>query len=83
VRPKYVVQLLDIRELFLIEKSVEIPDGEYRFSPLLSRVPQHLNGVIHHPAHVIACNIIRFLCFDLFVPWKSQQIYEVQWESVS
>ena len=45
MRPEALVQLLDIRELFLIQKSVEIANGEHRSSPLLSRVPQHLNGV--------------------------------------
>src|SRR5271169_1710835 len=76
--PKCIVQLLDIRELFLIKKSIEIPHCEDRLAPLLSRVPQHLNGARNHPAHVFVSNIISFLCFHLFVPWKSHQVYKVQ-----
>jgi hypothetical protein len=44
VRPKYVVKPLDIRELFLVQKPVEIADSQYRSAALQRRISKYMNG---------------------------------------
>src|SRR5208337_4278556 len=78
VRPKYFVQLVDIRERFLIQERVEIANGEQWSSALLSRVSEHLNRSRNDSTDVVTIDILRLLCSDLFVLGKRHQIEEVQ-----
>ena len=77
MRPKYFVQLFDIRERFLIQERVEIANGEQWSSALLSRVSEHLNRTRNDSTEVVTIDIVRLLCSDLFVLGKRHQIEEV------
>jgi hypothetical protein len=49
-----IVQLLDIRELFLMQESVEVANGKQGPTTSLSRVFQHLKRMLNDPVNVVA-----------------------------
>src|SRR5580658_70806 len=72
-----IVQLLDIRELLLIQESVEIANGKQGPTTLLSRVFQHLNRMLNDSVNVFASDRRWLFCCSLFVLGKRHQIKEV------
>ena len=72
-----IVQLLDIRELFLIQQSVEVANGKQWPAPLLRRIIQHLNRMLNDSVNVVASDRSWLLCLSLLVLGKRHQIKEV------